>query len=753
MGVREDPTENGATLWWSSAVVPAWATRRLTAASQDWQTLSACLWWVRSTSLRALAVMNAPRHLLALAGFFTSVSLVTAQDGGRILVSDRGLPDDASFTRAGSVSVLDREDLILKLDATLGDTLRDEPGISSSYYGPAAGKPIIRGLDGQRVRVLVDGTGVFDGSSTGPDHGTSVEALSASRIEIYRGPSAVLFGSGAIGGVVNVVTNRIPETPVVRPLSGTVDLSYGSAGDARAGGLRLEGGANGWTFHLDAAHRTANDYGIPGFKRSAPLRAIDPLPPGESENRGTLPDSSYTMKEIGGGISYAWSRGFIGVSAAAFHNDYAVPNAEAGVRINLNQRRFDLRGQFDQPFAGIRSIRYAASFGSFSQGEQGPDDFAGPAIIFQNRAVEGRLEVRHEPIAGFNGVLGYQLVATDFEITGEQSFQPLTRTRNHGIFLFEEKSFAPFRVELGVRYEHQDVNTSGPGRASRSLDTFSAAAGLVYLPNDDWSAALNLSYTQRPPTGQELFSNGPYVDIGRFVLGDAGLGTERSVAVEAALRKRTGWVTGSASFFFYRFQRYVTLLDTGAFDDEFGVAEARYGGVPADFIGGEFNAQVHLLGPVTARAAKEVPTAARKLTGKELATPTAVAGPVRDLFLELRADYTHAENRETGTALPRIPPLRLGAGLGYTGGRFSARIDYRRNFRQDRIGEFELPTPAFNDLSASAEVQLSTGPVRWTGYVKGSNLTNADQRLHTSFIKDFAPLAGRAVTVGLRASF
>lgn len=696
---------------------------------------------------RGIAALRMSPRILTFATALTAFSSLSHAQDNRIVVTGTSTAEP-EFSSANSTSILRREALTLKLDATLGDTLRDEPGLASSSYGPAAAKPIIRGLDGQRVRVLADGTGLFDAAATGPDHGVAIESLSAARIEILRGPASIVYGSGAIGGVVNVVTQRIPETAATRPFGGSVEASYGSAGDARAGAILLEGGARGWTFHLDAAYRTAGDYSIPGFKRSGPLRAEEPLPAGEAEIRGTLPDSRYLTKEIAGGLSYAWSRGFVGVSAAAFHSDYSVPNEEEGVRIKLNQRRFDLRGQLERPLEGIASLRFALSLGSFSQNEQGPDDIDGPAIYFRSRAVESRLELRHEPLAGFRGVLGYQLVATDFGIRGEQSFQPTTRTRNHGLFLFEERNWGTIRLEAGLRYEHQDTRIPGQ---SRAFDTFSTALGLVYQPGDDWSAAVSLSYTQRPPTGQELFADGPYVDIGRFVLGEASLGSERSFAVEASVRRRTGWVTGSATVFAYRFQRYVVLVDTGAFDAEFEIAEARYRGVPADFYGGELTTQFHLLGPVGPRPAQEAPTAARRLSGKE--TVSREAQPGADLFIELRGDYTHAENRATGEALPRIPPLRLGAGLAYVSPRFSAHLNYRRNFRQDRTGEFELPTPAFHDLSASAEYHFASGPIRWTAYVKGLNLTNADQRLHTSFIKDFAPLAGRAVSVGMRAAF
>ena len=696
------------------------------------------------------------RHFLTFAlaiGACVSSFARAADSPEPVVVSSTNLLDD-TFTSSRPLTILDTNAIRLRAAPTLGDTLAYEPGVWSSFYGPGTSRPVIRGLDGNRVRVLSDGMSVFDVSNTGPDHGISLEAITAQKIEILRGPAAIRYGATAIGGLVSVTTGRIPESSILRPIEGIFDTQFNSLSAGNLFSGALQGGINGFNYHIDAAYRSGQPYAIPGDKRSAALQAADPLPPGETEIRGILPDSQYQSKEVGGGVSYTWKGGFIGLGASTYHTEYGVPNAEKGVVIKLNQRRFDLRGQVNQPFPGFESVRAAFAYGSFEQTERGPDDVNGPGIVFENRAYEGRLELRHQPFAGLTGLFGYQIQHNDFSILGDQSFQAPTATLNNGIFLLEERTFAPFRVEVGLRYENQRVDIDAPAPNRRTFNTFSASLGLVYLPNDDYAATLAISYTQRPPSGLELYGNGPYVDIDRFVLGDPNLGAEKALAIDASVRKRTGWVTGSASFFYYHFYNYVALLDTGGTsDDEFELPIARYSGVPADFIGFEANVQIHLLGPVNRPPPNDLKTKPRALAGKEIAVPALVAPVVRDFYLDLRGDYTHAENNASREPLPRIPPLRLAAGLVYTDGRITARVDYRHVFAQNRVASFELPTPGYNGVAASLDYQFTTGPVAWSAYVVGSNLTNSDQRNHVSFIKDVAPLPGRGALVGLRARF
>ncbi len=715
----------------------------------------------------------------------------------RVIVTGSPIPSTI-FDSARPVTVLEQPELQRKLQATLGETLANEPGVTGTQYGAGASRPVIRGLDANRVRVLADGLGVFDVSNTSPDHAVSIEPLGAGRIEIVRGPAALLYGTNAVGGLVNVTSNRIPNAPIGTPLSGAVDFSFGSAGNARSGAALLEGGLRGFNYHLDASYREADDYDIPGFKRSAALRAASPLPDGESEIRGTLPDSGYSTKQIAGGGSYTWSAGYFGVGISAYHTLYGVPGFEEGVKIKLNQRRFDLSGRFDHPLPFLKSIDYKFGYAEYHHQEINDE---GVGTLFKNKGYEGRVELRNAKVGGFEGVIGYQIQRGNFAAIGEEAFQQPTRTLNQAIFLFQEYAFKPFRFEVGARVEHQFVRTAGVADlpaldpnsfvdldalastpATRRFTTFSAAASLVWS-RDDISAALSVSHTARLATGQELFAFGPHLATAQYELGTVNAGPEKSLAVDLTLRKRAGMVTSSVSAFYYRFDNYIDLIDTGldfvsltlangtasrrlvpranpavgipsdaTLEDQ--IRAFRFTGVPAEFRGFEAEAKIHLLGPVKAAGAE--PTKARVVAAGESgkAGPASVAEPNQsDLFLDLRVDYTRAGNRATGGALPRIPPLRIGLGLAYTNARASARVDFRRVFRQDRVDLFETPTPAYNDVSASVQYLLVTGPVQWSIFLKGNNLANAEERNHVSFLKDVTPLPGRSVTAGFRATF
>lgn len=686
-----------------------------------------------------------------------------ARELDRVTVTGAAVPGTI-FEAARPANVVEQPELQLKIQPSLGETLADEPGLSATSYGPGASRPIIRGLDSNRIRILADGAGVFDVSNTSPDHALSLEPLAISRLEILRGPAALLYGTNAVGGIVNATSNRIPRQSIETPLTGAFESSFTSASTGRSFAGLLEGGYRGFNLHLDGSYRKSDDYEIPGFKRSAALRANDPLPPGESEIRGTLPDSRLETWQGAVGASYTWKRGYIGVSAASYHSLYGVPGFEEGVSIKLNQARYDLSGRFDQPFAGVKSIAFSAAVGRYRHQEISAKEGAG--TLFKNRGYEGRLEVRNEPLAGFEGVIGVQLQHGKFAALGDEAFQQPTNTTNLAFFVFQERRFGPLRLELGARYEHADIKSSlfadldDPDSlfgVRRKFDSFSGAIGLVWNFNNDIAGALSVSYTQRPPTGQELFANGPHLATGQFEVGTPGLGLEKSLALDASLRKRAGRVTGSINGFYYRFNGYVDQMDTGnrRVTDELDLPIFNFRGLPADFLGFEADVQFHLLGPLLAEPKNETRSKATAVADGKTARDVPAAAPAseRDLYLEFRADYVRAENRDTGEALPRIPPLRLGGGLVYKQKAFSARVDYRRAFRQDRTADLETPTSGYNDLSASIQYQFGTGPVGWTAFVKGTNLTNAEQRVHASYLKDVTPLPARGVTVGLRATF
>lgn len=642
------------------------------------------------------------------------------------------------FEQAQPVSVLRGPQLRLSLQPTLGETLSGVPGVSSTYFGPAASRPVIRGLDGDRVRVLQNGNNTVDASATSVDHAVSFDPVGVESIEVVRGPATLLYGPNAIGGVVNVIDRRIADERIGVPVRGSIEGRAASVNDERGGAFTLEGGVGGFVWHIDGYKRAADDLRIPGFARSARLRRLEPLPAGEKEARDILPNSGLRTEGLAGGASYVWDGGFFGMAYSGFHTNYGTV-ADPSVTIDMEQRRWDFRGAFFAPFALVKSVKYNLGVSDYEHTEF---EGAETGTKFENEGYDGRFELAHERLGPFEGVLGYHTQHSDFSARGEEAFVPSVATRVNSVFLFEEAVFEPVRVQFGVRYDHVSVESEsspGFGRGSeRTFDNVSGSAGLIYTPVEGYAIALNAAFTQRAPTYQELFANGPHVATAAFEVGDSGLRSERSFSIDLSLRKKTGRVTGAVSAFYNRFSDFIGQFSTGEVEDELPVFSFR--ATNAVFVGGEAEITWHLLEPAAAESGD----------GKTAAVPV-IERPMLDL--EFKADYVHATDRATHDPLPRIPPFRASAALTWQHGRYRASVEGQYSARQNRASEFELPTDSYFLLNASVGCRLTLGGTDTDFYVKGVNLTNAEARLHTSFLKDRAPLGGRGVVCGLKFTF
>lgn len=655
----------------------------------------------------------------------------------RIIISSTPLGGDL-FEQTQSVTVLTEDELELQLEPTLGETLNREPGVSSTYFGPGASRPVIRGLGEDRIRVLQNGVNTIDVSNVSPDHAVTTEPLTIKTIDVVRGPATLLYGPNTVGGVVNVIDNRIATEPLPRLLVGKVEGRAATADDllSAAGVVDLQLGP--LILHLDGYIRETDDVEIPGFARSDRLRRLQPLAPGEEEARGILPNS-FTESEGGAaGLSYVSERGHHGVAYSTIDSRYGTV-AEEDVTIELAQRRWDLRGAFNQPFAPIKAINYKWSYSDYRHTE-----FEGAEVgtVFEINGYEGRLEVLHEKLGSFEGAIGYQGQMTDFSAVGAEAYLPPTEITSHAIFVFEELALERVRLQFGARYDHQSNERSadplfGPA-LTRAFDAVGGSAGLVYTPTDEYAIAFSAAYTQRPPTYVELFASGPHIATNAFEIGDPALSKEESIAFDLSLRRKIGRVTGAVSVFYYRFSDFITAEPTSEEDD--GLPVFRYRAVEANFVGGELEATVH----ITEHPTRE-PVAAE---------PAEAAHSPHSLHLDLKADYVHAQNQDSDRSLPRITPFRTSAALVYGWhDRFSARVEGQYAHEQNRTAAFELPTDGYFLLNASLSYRLPVRSAALDVYLKGTNLTNAEARLHTSFLKDVAPMPGRGVLVGVRASF
>lgn len=657
------------------------------------------------------------------------------------------------FEQAQAVSVLSGPRLQQQTQATLGETLSTMPGVRSSYFGPAASRPVIRGLDADRIRILQNGVNTIDASGTSVDHAVSFDPIGVESIEIVRGPATLLYGANAIGGVVNVIDNRIPDEPIEVPVRGILNGRYSSVDDGLSRQVMAEGGFNGWNYHVELSRRELQDLQIPGFARSARLRALEPLAPGETEETDVLTNSFLDAEGFSTGVSRTWDGGFFGLAFSGYDALYGTV-AEKEVTIDLTNRRWDFRGRFDAPLQGIKAINYRLAVSNYEHVElEGPE----VGTLFSNDGYDGRIEVLHEKVGRFEGAFGYQGERSDFAALGAEAFLPPVLTTSNSGFLFEEFTLTDtLKLQGGLRYDHISAASSsnevfGPGR-SRIFGNVSGSVGMVFTPNDEYATSFAVSHSERAPTYQELYANGPHLATNAFEIGDADLPTEQALGLDLSFRKRTGFVTGAVSTFYNRFDGFVGLFGTGAealLDEGESLPILAYRSTEAQFYGGEVEATLHLLGPVS--NPDPVIAASRTQSWAESLFADPMTQSIIDL--ELKADIVQATDTVTGDPLPRISPFHASAALVYGLGDFGARFEGIYAGEQDRVAVGELPTDDYLMFNAVLSQRILTGGLITDFYVKGVNLTDEEAREHTSFLKDIAPLAGRGIVVGAKVSF
>jgi len=634
--------------------------------------------------------------------------------------------DRTLFELAQPASVLKEEELAARIQPTLGETLNGQPGVSATYFGPGASRPIIRGLGDDRVRILQNGTSVLDVSNVSPDHAVASDPSNVRSVEVVRGPATLLYGPNAVGGVVNVIDDRIPQERMDGKWpTGNFDTHYGTMDDAKSISGAVNWGTGPFVFHLDAFSRETSDLEIPGFARSGQLRKDDPQP---DEAYGTLPNSFTDSQGAALGGSYIWDKGYAGISYSGMDSLYGTV-AEKDVTIDLRQRRWDLRGAFYNPAPWIKEINYKFGYTDYEHAEIEGGEVGTQFLIDGYNA---RTELIHEKLGMLEGAIGFETQSNEFSALGAEAFLPQVDNQVNSIFAYEEIKLDPLTFQFGLRYDHQ---TNESDLVDRSFDAFSTSGGIVYNPTEDYAVSLSLGYSQRPPTYVELLADGLHIATGTFELGDPGLGKEDSISIDLSVRKNAGRVTGAVSAFYYRFNDFISLQPTGAdFEEDgefFPIFAYEAGG--AAFYGAEFESTLHLLEPVS--GSKDVKPSKQRLD------------------LTFRADYVHAEDRDTGEALPRIPPFRSSLLLDYQFENFGARLEGQWSARQDRTADYELPTDGYFLINAGVSYDLKIADVATTFYLKGVNLLDEEARQSTSFLKDIAPLPGRGLVAGLRTVF
>jgi len=650
---------------------------------------------------------------------------------------------------ATPVSVLKGDNLLLQTQSSLGETVSRLPGVSSSYFGPNASRPVIRGLDSDRVRIMQNGVGMLDLSALSPDHATTVDPLVVDSIEVVRGPATLLYGGSAIGGVVNVLDNRIPQT-ALSGIGGRFQARVGGADDERSGSVVLEGGNGQFAFHADANSRRNGDLDIPGYARSSRQRAIDS--PTQDQPRGRLPNSAGHGDGGALGASLTFDKGYLGFSYADFNSIYGTV-AEPDVKIDMRSSRWNLEGEMRDVGTFIDAIKF--KFGDTDYQHQELESGV-VGTTFKSKGYETRIEATHQKIGPLTGVFGVQFSNGDASAVGAEALLPKVETDAKAVFLFEEARYGDLTLSFGGRTERTKIDSQGGGpldpltllqrfdpAQKKDFSTNSGALGAVFKLNQAFSLAANFAHTERAPTYAELFVNGPHLATGQYEVGNTTLNKERSNSLDLQLRWKSGPHSASISSFYSHFGNYLLVKNSGnsrGVDGELNPVDADADGF-ADGSGEEILPEAAYSGVKA------------KFYGFESEGKFLVHEAAGKLLLNLRGDYVRAENADTGEPLPRIPSLRFGAGLNYQIGKFGARLDVNHVLKQNRVAANELPTDAYTLVDAAVTYRFATNGLNLEAFAKINNLLDEEARVHTSVLKDIAPLAGRGLLIGLRGDF
>ena len=638
-------------------------------------------------------------------------------------------------------AVLEGDELVRRREATLGETLGNEPGITSSHFGAGASRPIIRGMDGPRVKVLSDGAELHDASTISPDHAVVSEPLLATQIEVLRGPSALVYGNGAVGGVVNVLDGKVPTAIPQKGIEGSAELRANTGAGEGAGAFSLTGGAGNLAVHVEGVARDAGDYRV---------------------GKGWAPDGEPTRKVPGSfnrtdtgsvGLSWVGDRGYLGAAYTRQTAKYGLPghnhsfegchthgnHLHCGAHdeedghdhgaeehgdvpvVDLRSERLDIRGELRNPFTGFSALRLRAGVTDYVHDEVEDGTIA---TTFKNKAYDTRIELQHEPLAGFKGVVGLQTSQRKFSAIGEEAYVQPTVTRKTGLFVLEEYRlndwYGDWRFEAALRHDRQTAEALASGSAGgteRSHNGTSASLGAVWKFTPGYQVGTSFTRASRAPSAEELYARGLHMATSTYERGNANLRSETSQNIDLSLKKTSGDTTFGVSVFRNRISNYIygrTL------DEVDGLQLLQYSQADATFTGIE--------GQVRQRV-------------------------TRNMGVTLFGDTVRAK-LDGGGLLPRIPATRAGVRLDANWNAWEGQVEWVQVARQNRVAAFETATPGYGmlNLGVSYRGQLSSG-TPWQVYLKANNLTDRLAYAHTSFIKNAAPLMGRNITVGVKVAF
>lgn len=653
-----------------------------------------------------------------------------------------GNPLDARDVVA-PVSTLSGTDLLLKKGSTLGETLNSLPGVSQSWFGPNASRPVIRGLDGDRIRILNNLGSSLDASSLSNDHNPSIDPLVVEKVEVLRGPAALLYGGAAIGGVVNIVDNRIPRN-AVSGISGSVETRFGGAERERGTSAVAEFGGGGFALHVDGFTRDTDDYKVPANTGVG------------LDNGNRVVNSASDSKGGAVGASYQLDKGYVGAMHSEYRSNYGTV-AEPGVRIRMEQKRDSVEANF----RGLGGL-VTGVFAKFNQSDYQHTEFdeGEPQTTFKNKGNDFRLEAKHAKVGLLQGVIGVQAENFDFSALGAEAFVPLTNTRSEALFAFEEIETGPMKFQFGARVEKNRVRSDGEvgSNAARfgegRLRTFTAVSGSVggiYKISPAFALTSNLAFTQRAPTFYELYADGPHGATGAYEAGNPSFKKERSTAIDVALQFKSGASSARIGVFAQKFSDYISLRRTGIDRD----SDGNGAGVGVTDCGDATSAESQCAAEILPEFRYTAVDA--RFVGFEMEGKQRVIDGSYTLDVEAKVDYTRAQDQSNGEPIPRVAPLRVTGGVVWAMGDWGARVEVQNVAKQDRFSRDDLggETAGYTFINAAATYGFKLNQVRGTVFLRGTNLSNKKAFNASSIdtIRNLAPLPGRGVKMGVQLNF
>ena len=645
-----------------------------------------------------------------------------------------------------SVTVLTGSELQREVTNNIGDTLTRLPGLSNASFGQNVGRPVIRGMQGQRVGVLLNNMASGDASAVSQDHAVSVEPFLADQVEVIRGPSTLLYGSGAIGGIVNIVTNTIPREIPERPVSGRAIAQLDSAANQRFAGGRLDFGHGSFAFHANAFYRRTDDYEIPGEAELYPDHIVEE----NGETAEGILENSF-LDNQGGALGTSWigDRWQAGVSWTGYDSNYGIPGGhhhhheghdeheeceETHVHVDLESQRWDAELTGHDPFTGIEQLKF-----KFADIDYTHTEFEGENVgtVFDSNTTDTRLELSHDPWGAINGAFGLQYRGVNFSAMGAEAFVPDTDTTTWALFWLESVQFGSWQLDLGFRYEDIGIDVLEiPGHdhpdEHDSLDEdppehfgfspFSVSLGAIWHISQDSHFSFNLSRAERAPNAQELLAHGPHIANQTFEIGDQYLEAESNLHGEIGYRLHGGKLTGNIVIYSDDFDSYIYQENTG--QEEHGLPVMQWSQQDAEFIGGEVELRY------------------------DIGHFTSGHWQLSGFYDRIRATLDNGEN------VPLMPPSRIGLGMDWHSDLWSVTANWIHASDQNRLADQETATPGYDLLNGEVSWLVpNKGESSWEVFLKGHNLLNEDIRNSTSHLKDKAPQIGRNFILGLRAKF